>query len=205
MLVWYIICIISMDYKTEVMKTIRHKIVSLFWIFGLLGISLNSNSQERKLSRQELKEVRKAQMTANFYILDSLLRAKTFVLEADFLQNRYGDRIIVTPNLNFIKLAESTGILQTGSNFSMGYNGIGGITAEGSIGRWNIYRNEKKLTFRLQFSLFTNIGTYDVSMIIGSDNRARATITGLSPGSLTWEGYLVTIENSRVFKGHNTL
>jgi len=187
------------------MKTIRFKIVSLFCILGLLGISLNSNSQERKLSRQELKEVRKAQMTANFYILDSVLRAKTFVLEADYLKNRYGDRIFVTPNLNFIKLDESTGILQTGSNFSMGYNGVGGVTAEGSIGRWKMYRDEKKLTFRLQFSLFTNIGTYDVSMLIGSDNRARATITGLGPGNLTWEGYLVTIGNSRVFKGHNTL
>jgi hypothetical protein len=187
------------------MKTMRFKIVSLFFIIGLLGISLNSNSQERKLSRQELKEVRKAQLTTNFYLLDSLLRSKTFVLEANFLQNKYGDRINVTPNLNFIKLDESTGVLQTGSVYGMGFNGVGGVTAEGSIGRWNIYRDVKNLSFRLQFSLFTNIGTYDVSMIIGSDNRATATITGLGPGRLSWQGYLVTLENSRVFKGRNTI
>ena len=178
--------------------------VSLFCILGLFGISLNSNSQESKLSRQELKEVRKAQQRVNFYILDSLLNAKTFVLEANFLQNRYGDRVFVTPNLNFIRLNETDGVLQTGSSFNMGYNGVGGVTAEGSIGRWRMNRNDKTMTFRLQFSLFTNIGTYDISMIVGSDNRAKATITGLSPGSLTWDGYLVAIENSRVFKGHTS-
>jgi hypothetical protein len=183
------------------MKTMKYKIGSLFLIIGLFSISLNSFSQEKELSRKEKKEVRKAQLTANFYLIDSLLRAKTFVLEADFLQNRYGDRVVVSPNINFIKLDDSTGILQTGSTFNMGYNGVGGVTAEGTIGRWKIYRNEKTLTFRLQFSLFTNLGTYDISMVIGADTKAKATITGLTPGSLTWDGNLVAIENSRVFKG----
>ena len=107
--------------------------------------------------------------------------------------------------LNFIKLDESTGILQTGSNFSMGYNGVGGVTAEGNIGRWKIYKDVKNLNFRLQFSLYTNIGTYDVSMSVGSDARARATITGLTPGRLTWEGHLETVENARVYKGQNSI
>lgn len=187
------------------MKTMKYKTVTLFLILGLVSVSLNSYSQERKLSRQEKKEVRKAQMTANYYILDSLLNARTFVLEADFLQNRYGDRIIVTPNLNFIKLDKSTGVLQTGTNTSIGFNGVGGVTAEGSIGRWKIYKDEKRLSYRLQFSLLTNLGTYDVSMVVGADARARATITGLGPGKLTWEGFLVTIENSRVYKGRNTI
>jgi hypothetical protein len=86
----------------------------------------------------------------------------------------------------------------------MGYNGVGGVTAEGSIGRWSMNRDEKKLTHSLKFSLFTNIGSYDVSMLISSNNRAKATITGLGPGNLTWDGYLVTLDNSRAFKGHNT-
>ena len=187
------------------MKTLKFKSVSLFWITGLLCISLNSNSQENKLNRKELKEVRKTQLAANFYILDSLLNKKTFVLVADYLQNKYGDRIIVTPMLNFIKLNESTGILQTGSNSGLGYNGVGGVTAEGRIGRWKIYKDVKNLNFRLQFSLYTNIGIYDVSMSVGSDARASATITGLTPGRLTWDGHLETVENARVFKGHNTI
>ena len=181
------------------------KTVSLFWILGLFCISLNINSQERKLTRQELKEVKKAQLEANFWALDSLLNAKSFVLEADFLQNQYGDRIIVTPTLNFIKLNETNGILQTGSNWRMGSNNVGGVTAEGAIGKYEVYKDPKKMTFTLQFSLLTNIGHYDVFMIVMSDASARATISGLGPGKLTWDGHLETIENSRVFKGQNSL
>jgi hypothetical protein len=187
------------------MKTMKLKTVSLFWILGLFCISLNSNSQERKLSRQELKEVKKAQLEANYRALDSLLNAKSFVLEADFLQNQYGDRIIVTPTLNFIKLNETNGILQTGSNWRMGSNNVGGVTAEGSIGKYYVYKDPKKMTFTLQFSLLTNIGHYDVIMFVMADASARATISGLGPGKLTWDGHLETIENSRVFKGQNSI
>jgi hypothetical protein len=187
------------------MKTMKFKTVSLFWILGLLFISLNSYSQEGKLSRQEQKEVRKAQRAANFYILDSLLNARSFVLRADFLQNKIGDRVNVVPTLNFIKVDETSGILQTGSNSGMGYNGVGGVTAEGSIGNWIVYRDEKHLSFRLQFSLLTNIGYYDIFMAISSDGRASATISGLTRGKLTWDGYLETVGNARIFKGQNSV
>jgi hypothetical protein len=187
------------------MKTMKIKSVSLFWILGLFLISLNSNSQESKLTRQELKEARKAQRAANFYVLDSLLNSKSFVLKADFLQTKWGDLVNVVPTLNFIKLNETTGVLQTGNNTGMGYNGVGGVTAEGSIGNWKIFRDEKHLSFNLQFSLFTNIGLYDVSMSVTSDNHARATIRGNGRGQLTWDGHLETIGNSRVFKGQTTI
>jgi hypothetical protein len=187
------------------MKTMKIKSVSLFWILGLFLISLNSNSQESKLSRQELKEARKAQRAANFYVLDSLLNSKNFVLQADFLQTRWGDMVNVVPTLNFIKVNETTGVLQTGNNSRMGYNGVGGVTAEGSVGNWKIYKDEKHQNFRLQFSLLTNIGLYDVFMDVTADNHARATIHGLGREQLTWNGHLETIGNSRVFKGHNSI
>jgi hypothetical protein len=178
--------------------------VNLFLILVFSWISINSNSQNIKLSRQEQKEVRKAQMAANFYILDSLLNSKSFVLEADFLRNEYGERVNVVSTLNFIKVDKSNGILQTGSNFAMGYNGVGGVTAEGNVGSWEIDKDSKKSICRLRFNLLTNIGNYDIFMIVTSDNHATASITGLGPGKLTWEGHLETIDNSRVFKGQDT-
>ena len=144
-------------------------------------------------------------MVANFNILDSLLSAKSFVLEADFLQNTYGLKVPVNSTLNFVKVDASNGILQTGSNFDMGYNGVGGVTAEGSIGSWKIYKDFKKLTYSLKFSLFTNLGNFDIFMIVTADNHATATISGSTSGKLTWEGHLETINNSRVFKGQNTI
>jgi len=187
------------------MKTKSINIVRLLGVFGFFLISLNSNTQDIKLSRQERKEVRKTQMTANFYALDTLLDARCFVLEADYLQNRYGDRIPVVSNLNFIRVDRSNGILQTGSNFGSGYNGVGGVTAEGSIGSYEISKDSKKLSHTLKFSILTQIGHYDIFMTVNADNRASATITGLGPGKLTWDGQLKALYNSRVFKGQNTI
>lgn len=187
------------------MKTMKIKAGSLFLVMGLFGLIANSNAQNTKLTRQELKEARKTELTQNFYILDSLLNAKSFVLEADYLQGTYGDRIPVLSNLNFIKVNESTGILQTGTSFGQGYNGVGGVTAEGNIDSWKVYKDAKRLSYTVHFSLITNIGHYDVLLNVSANTRATATITGLWPGKLTWDGHFVTIDNSRVFKGQTTI
>jgi hypothetical protein len=42
-------------------------------------------------------------------------------------------------------------------------------------------------------------------MNVSSDNYATATITGLGPGNLTWQGHIATVGNSRIFKGQNTI
>lgn len=187
------------------MKAMKIYMVILFSILGFFWISLSGYSQNVILSRQDRKEVRKAQIASNFSILDSLLNAKSFVLEADYLQNGYGYRIPVVSDLNFVKVDESNGILQTGSNFRIGYNGVGGVTAVGKIGSWKISKDFKKLSYSLNFSLLTNIGHYDIFMTVTADNRASATITGLGHGRLTWEGHLETVNNSRVFKGQDTI
>jgi hypothetical protein len=190
--------------KSEVMKTMKMNKVSLFLAFGFFLIFLNGNSQDIRLSRQERKEVRKAQMAANFYLIDSLLNAKSFVLEADYLANKYGYMIPVVSNLNFIKVDGSNGILQTGSNTGIGYNNVGGVTTQGNIGDWKLTKNLKSMSFSLHFNLLTNLGAFDILMTVSSDNHASATITANNPGRLTWDGHLKTIDNSRVYKGRET-
>lgn len=185
------------------MRTKVFSRMSLFLLAGLLISTPYSLSQDGKPSRQEKKEARKYQLAANYAILDTLLTNRIFVLEADYLRTKYGDKIPVSSNINFIKVSESTGVLQTGSVFSMGYNGVGGVTAEGEIGQWDIHKDPKRLHYILRFTINSNIGHYDVLLRVGADTRAEATITGLGPGNLTWEGYLVTLGNSRVFKGRN--
>jgi hypothetical protein len=186
------------------MKKLALNMGTLFLTIGLCLISFNSNSQDIKLTRQEQKEARRAELVANYQVLDNLLERKSFVLEADFLSNQYGNRIPVTSLLNFIKVDSSNVVLQTGSNNNLGYNGVGGVTAEGSINNWNIVKDFKHLSYNLRFSLVTNIGIYDVFITISADNRAQATITGLTRGKLIYDGRLETIANSRIFKGQNT-
>lgn len=187
------------------MKTSKYSAVLLSLTAGLFLFTAGTYAQKGKVDRREQKAIREAQIRANYVVVDSLLSSRSFVLEADYLSNRYGDRVIVTPSLNFIKLQDTNGILQTGTVTGMGFNGVGGVTAAGSIGKWELTRDEKNHSFRLKFSLFTNIGHYDINMVVNANLRATATISGLGPGSLTWEGHLNTVSNSRVYKGWETI
>jgi hypothetical protein len=188
------------------MKTLAYKMAILLLILMLdpsNGYSQFTN--DTKLTRQEKKEARQMELYANFAAIDTLLQRQKFVVEADFLQNNYGNQVAVTSSLNFIKVDSPNVVLQTGSNFSSGYNGVGGVTAEGSISNWQVTKDTKHLNYTIRFSTVTNIGTYDVLLRIGADATAMATITGFSRGSLTYRGNMVAIYNSRVFKGQRTL
>lgn len=187
------------------MNRLKLNVLKLFLTIGILGIVLNGYSQDRKEKKMDRKEMRKSALMANFHILDSLINAKSFVIEADFLQNSFGERVHVPSTINFIRVNNPKCTLQTGSNFRYGYNGVGGVTAEGSMGNWKVDKNFKNLSYTVHFSVTTQIGSYDVFLLLSSDAHATATITGLTPGRLTWDGRIVTVNNSKVFKGQNTI
>lgn len=181
------------------------KFGSLFLSLGLMLISLTGFSQDVKLTKQEQKEVRKAKNNYNFLVLDSMLQSKSFVLEADYLENQYGYRRPVLSNLNFIMVDSSNVVLQTGSTRLSGSNGVGGATAEGNVKNLNIVKNPKNQSFWLRFTVVTNIGVYDVDMTIYSNKLAKATITGLTPGRLVYDGRIQPLYDSRVYRGRNSI
>ena len=187
------------------MKTVKIYLAGLLFLIGLIGISVHSYSQDVKPDKQERKEAKNAQRTADFNALDSLLSSGRYVLEADYLQNRYGYRILVSSNLNFIRVNGPTAVLQTGSDFRVGSNGVGGTTAEGNVGDYKVTRDKKNLTCTVTFNLLTNIGAFNIILNVNSGNNAKATITGTTSGRLTWDGHLTNLDNSRVFKGQNTI
>lgn len=187
------------------MKTSIFKMERLFLVTGFLLISVIGISQDNKLTRQEQKAAKRDKQYLNFQVLDTLLKNRCFVLEADFLENQYGNRRPVLSNINFIMVDSLRAVLQTGSNSNFGFNGVGGTTAEGNISGLKIVKNEKNLSFFLRFTVTSNIGIYDVSMNVSSNATARATISGLSRGKLVYDGRIQTLYNSGVFKGHNTI
>jgi hypothetical protein len=187
------------------MKTLIFKMESLFLTIGLFLISLNSNSQDFKLTKQDKKEAKRDRQFYEFQVLDSVLQNRSFVLEADWLENQYGNKVPVPSQLNFIMVDSTSAVLQTGSNSYMGSNGVGGATAEGNITGLKIEKNLKNLTFNLRFSISSTIGMYDIFMTIGSDGNARATISALTRGKLIYDGRIETLSNSRVFKGRNSI
>jgi hypothetical protein len=68
-----------------------------------------------------------------------------------------------------------------------------------------ITKDIKNLSFFLRFTVNSEIGVYDVSMTINSNNQARATISGMTRGKLIYVGRIVTRYNSGVYKGRNSI
>ncbi|MGE5406802.1 MAG: DUF4251 domain-containing protein [Methanosarcina sp.] len=191
------------------MKAFASKLGIVLLTLGILWTPYMASSQDfqnnTKLTKKEKKEARRAELYANYQAIDTLLQRKQFVLEADYLQGKYGSEIPVTSNLNFIRVDGSNAILQTGANTSFGYNGVGGVTAEGNLVNYRVSKDPKRMSYVVMFTTTTHIGTYDVILRISADATARATITGLTNGSLTYRGNLVATYNSRTFKGQRTL
>ncbi|HEX2921675.1 MAG TPA: DUF4251 domain-containing protein [Bacteroidales bacterium] len=183
------------------------KYISFIIVSILIGLifPFNAFSQyfdnKDQLDKKEKKAAREAYLNANFKAIDTLVQKRKFILEAYYLSDNHGSQVPVASNLNFILVNSDRTVLQTGVNGNYGYNGVGGVTAEGTINSWKVSKDEKRRSFTIRFNAITDNGVYDVILWIGADKKAKATITGMVSGSLTYTGNLVASYNSRVFQG----
>lgn len=132
-----------------------------------------------------------------------LLNGKRFVLEAQYLSGKMGDRKPVVPVLNFISVDSANAVIQVGSPQLVGYNGVGGITGEGKVTQWKLMKNEKRKNFTVFLTINSNIGIFNIQMSIDYSGYASASMTGLTSFMLTFDGMLVSREESVIFKGQS--
>ena len=177
----------------------RHIIIIFALVFITGGVMASVQVENSKMSRSEKRAAENEQL----YLMNKqIIEERGFVLESDFLRDRYGYQIPVTRNINFILVDGDQAIIQIGSNVGLGPNGVGGVTAKGRITKWELNENERKKTFNIRMNVLTSIGMYDVSLSIGNHN-ATARLTGLHPGNLTFNGDLVALEESHVYEGRS--
>lgn len=180
----------------------KHLII-LITVF-LAGV-ISVQAQDETLSRKEKKKQERMARDEQKYIrTGELLDSMKFVLEADYLDNQRGNRVIVPNTLNFIMVDSTNAVLQIGRNSGIGRNGVGGTTAEGIISKYEVSKNEKRKTYDVRMNVNTNIGNYDVFMMVAADGSARATLSGLYPGKLVWDGDIVSLEETITFQGRTS-
>ncbi len=149
------------------------------------------------------KEKRNAELEKDFQLTKSMLENRNFVLETDYLQDRRGIRIPVNSTINFVSVDSTDAIIQIGSNFRIGPNGVGGVTAKGNINKWELTEDQKHKAFTLRMNVMTTIGIYDLFINIAASGRGTATLTGMRSGSLMFDGDLVPWEKSSVYVGQH--
>lgn len=184
------------------MKTI---LIALFAMIMMSPASLwgqELSKKEQKALNKKLKEEQKAEETAAFTAMAGLMvEHKTFVLEAERLQDSKGNTINVSSMINFVACDSVNAVIQIGSDLYIGENGVGGVTIEGPISNYEWKFNEKKGVYTLSYNVRSPLGAYNVRMSVFGEGRAEATITSNWPGRLSYYGKLVPPVASKVYKG----
>ena len=176
---------------------------SIFLLAGFTSLPVMAGFDADTVRTKSKKEIREAEREKEYRSVLRLVNSRRFVLEADYIYNQYGDRIPVSPTINFIMLDSAQIVMQYGSGTGIGANGVGGATAAGRVTRWELHANDRKQTIDIRISAHTPIGSYDIYLYADGSGRATARITGLRPGQLNYDGRLVPLQMSKVYKGQH--
>jgi len=175
-------------------------------------MSMASFSQEKQVvSKKEKKALEKEQRKAEREKADAerreivalMLEHQRFVLEANYVGDGRGQRVPVSSLINFIIVDSNSVVLQLGSNFGIGINGVGGITVEGKITKYEVQKRERKksASYYVMLYITSSAGIYDISMNVSELGYTDATVRGNVSGQLTYSGELIPIKLSNVYKG----
>jgi len=159
--------------------------------------------EQRRYERQKRQEENAAEREKRIVMTRNMVGIQRFVLEANYLSNKYGVRVPVSPTINFIMVDSLEGIIQFGSAYSLGYNGVGGETLDGRITKYEYtMMGRKKDSYSIRTVFMSPLGTYDITLLVTPDGYADATIRGNWSGQLNYHGKLVPLGLSKIYKGH---
>ena len=181
---------------------------SIILVF-LISFSMVIFAQEKesKLNRKEKKEIRKQeQMVQEKEMSETLagcVDSQQWVLEASLLSNRNGFTINVDNTLNFIALDGDKAFIQLGSNSRLGPNGVGGVSLEAQVSKYQVKKDEKNGTYYIHIYLSSSIGTFDIQLDCNATGQiASATIQGNTARRIRYTGELVPLELTSLNKGY---
>ncbi len=180
------------------------KLIMLLVIsFACIGISQAQTKEEKAQLKAERKAMQARIDSLMFIQAKHSIENNSFVLEADWLVFKHGENLHVTSHTNFVAVNGDEAIVQVAFHpVRSGLNGLGGVTVEGHISKYEI-KYDKKGKVRLKMAV-NGIGiSAEVNLTLtGESNNATVVIyPNFHSQRLTLEGNVVPLENSNVFKG----
>lgn len=163
-----------------------------------------TKKEQRKLEKQKKKVARQKKEAASRKFYSHLIQSKRWVFQATRLFGPSGQFFSVTPDLNFVAVYDDKIILQFGFQGVIGWNGVGGVTAEGFLRdfKFDPGKNQKQA-----MSVSSHIqpkfggGSPYFTMTIGNDGSAEITVTLNNGQMLRMGGQIYTPDESSVYKG----
>jgi len=182
-------------------RKMKALIIIAFAFFLVAPTFGQENKMFRKQGEKALKKEKQREAEANqAALVQTSIHYKKFVLEGQFLSNKYGEQVVVDPILNFISVDGEECTFQLGKSQGLGPNGLGGVTIEGKIKDFEVQINKKGIYY-IKFRVTSSAGTLFIHMDVSPLGKAHATITSNTSSNLIYIGNIVPLESSRIFKG----
>ncbi len=159
--------------------------------------------EQKQLRRAEKKAERKMEEEKAMILTKHLVDTRRFILLGEYVGDNRGNRIPANSTINFLKIDTSHCVIQIGSMNGIGYNGVGGVTAEGNITTFDVNPTNRGDSYTMRLTANTAIGNYDIVIFVNAFGNADATITGITSGTLRYYGRIVPIENSKIYQGRS--
>jgi len=159
---------------------------------------------EQKLSRKERKELRKKQQQEQKQAILQLLQSKAWVIEAHTVFDRYNQSYQLNPTINFVGVKDEEGALQLGFSNLIGWNGVGGVTIDGKVMRYEVKEGKSKsspsLILRFQGR---GVGSATINVTVNTSGQASARVSGDFGDRITFSGIIKPLSESTVYKGQS--
>lgn len=182
------------------------KYLSLLLLVFSFSIVIQSNAQSTKEDRKQAKAEKKAakmekDSVANAH-LKLLVLSQAFVLEASTLYARTGQSFVLNSSTNFVGFDGKNSTIQLAFDQLVGWNGVGGVTLDGTISKMEIVDNKNGLGFTINATVRQKVGGA-VTMIfrVSADGNARVDMSGSFGEKLTYQGRIVSLAETSVYKG----
>jgi len=182
------------------------KLVLIFTLSFVVGYAFAQEIDEtldkktqKKYEKQEKKKQKEEEAEKAKEELNEMIDNRSFVLEANNLSGRSGAQVPVVPSLNFFAIDSSTAVLQIGSVSGIGYNGVGGVTDEARVTRYE--KTETKGGYSVKIYATSHLTSYTIFLSASPLGTSTARVTGLSGGVINFHGKIVPMSESIVYKG----
>jgi len=173
---------------------------------GLLFFSSVSllGQDNKNLSKKEKKEQRKQLQIEQKKAIMTLLESKEWVIEAHTVFDRYSLSYQLNPSINFVGIKGNEGAMQLGFDGLIGWNGVGGVTIDGSVTKYEIKEGKENMspTVNLRFQ-GRGIGSATVSISVTTAGQATARVNGDFGERITFSGIIKPLSESIVYKGQS--
>ena len=172
--------------------------------FIIITINTSVAQENKKLSRKEKKELKKQKQAEQKKAILELLESKTWVIEAHTVFDRYNQSYQINPTINFVGINGEEGALQLGFDGLIGWNGVGGVTIDGSVTKYEIKEGKESgsPSVNLRFQ-GRGVGSATINITVNSSGQANARVSGDFGDRITFSGMIKSIEESAVYKGQS--